>query len=111
MDQIAKAGLDPQRLTTQFELGNTEAIKRAVMAGLGVGWVSRYASALERRAGWLVEVPVAGLRIERPLWLLMPPADRTIAHQQRFADLLMERVWLPPDLQDVRPATKARARG
>lgn len=103
LDHIAKAGLDPQRLITHFELGNTEAIKRAVMAGLGVGWVSRYACALERKAGWLVEVPVAGLRISRPLWLLMPPADRTLVHQKRFADLLQQDSWLPANLSDVRP--------
>jgi DNA-binding transcriptional LysR family regulator len=103
LDRIAQAGMDPDRLSTLFELGNTEAIKRAVMAGLGVGWVSRYACALERKAGWLVEVPVAGVVIGRPLWLLLPPPDRSLIHQQRFADLLLKDDWLPPDLADVRP--------
>ncbi len=107
VDHIAKAGLDPDRLQTLFELGNTEAIKRAVMAGLGIGWVSRYASALERQAGWLAEVDVAGLHIGRTLWLLMPPPDRTTVHQKRFADLLMMGGWLPPVFAEMRPPETA----
>ena len=107
IDRIAQSGLDPDRIQTLFELGNTEAIKRAVMAGLGVGWVSRYASALERKAGWLKEVPVMGLHISRPLWLLMPPVDRTLVHQQRFADLLINGSWLPAELSDAAPGTSS----
>ncbi len=103
IERVAQGGLDPDRLVTLFELGNTEAIKRAVMADLGVGWVSRYACALERQAGWLTEVAVAGLRISRPLWLLMPPAERMLTHQRRLVDLLAGDDWLPADLADVRP--------
>ena len=109
IDRIARTGLDPDGLVTLFELGNTEAIKRAVMAGLGVGWVSRYACALERQAGWLAEVAVADLRVSRPLWLLSRPADRVPGHHQRLVDLLMGDAWLPPPLASVRPPVPAGA--
>jgi len=40
-----------------FELGSTEAIKRLVAAGAGLGCLSRYAVAQALDAGWLVELP------------------------------------------------------
>lgn len=102
--RIAAAGLDPDRLRTHFELGNTEAIKRAAMANLGAGWVSRYSCVFEKRAGWLEEVEVEGLLIQRPLWLYQPPAERSVPHQRRFAELLLARTWLPAAFGAVMPA-------
>ncbi|HEY9720851.1 MAG TPA: LysR family transcriptional regulator [Oscillatoriaceae cyanobacterium] len=93
-DRLAEAGLDPERLNVRFELGNTEGIKRAVMTGLGVGFVSRYATWLEQRAGWLVEVPVEGLDIRRMLWLVRPQTGRP-AHSERFSEMLLSGDWLP----------------
>lgn len=95
LDTLAAAGLDPERLQTRFELGNTEGIKRAVMAGLGVGFVSRFATELERRAGLLVEVPIAGVAITRTLWLLRPTGARQASHQAQFCELLLKGGWLP----------------
>jgi DNA-binding transcriptional LysR family regulator len=48
-----------------MELDHTETIKRAVIAGLGVAFVSRYAIANELRAKRLRVMPVKGLRIRR----------------------------------------------
>ena len=39
-----------------FELGSTEAIKRLVAAGAGLGCLSRHAVTQALEAGWLVEV-------------------------------------------------------
>ena len=39
-----------------FELGSTEAIKRLVAAGAGLGCLSRHAVAQALQAGWLVEL-------------------------------------------------------
>jgi len=52
-------------LRPAMELGHTEAIKRAVMAGLGVAFVSRYAVADDLRSGRLRTLAVQGLRIRR----------------------------------------------
>lgn len=109
MGRIAAAGLDPDRLRTHFELGNTEAIKRAAMANLGAGWISRYSCVFEKRAGWLKEIAVDGLLIQRPLWLYQPPAERSVPHQRRFAELLMGSGWLPADFDAIVPSYPSEA--
>ena len=48
-----------------LELGHTEAIKQAVMAGLGVAFVSIYAARGELETGRLKRVRLQGLRIQR----------------------------------------------
>lgn len=49
------------------ELGNTEAIKRAVAAGMGVSIVPRCAAANELALGTLAEAPHPSLRVRRTL--------------------------------------------
>src|SRR5262245_36077704 len=53
-----------------MSLGSTEAIKRVVAEGVGLAIVSRLAVGAECAAGTLAVLPVAGLRIERPLQLV-----------------------------------------
>lgn len=53
-----------------MELGNIEAIKRAVIAGLGASFVSRFAVADEIAADRLRGWQVAGLDLRRPWYLL-----------------------------------------
>ena len=45
-----------RRSTSRYELGSTEAIKRLVGVGAGIGCVSRHAVAQALREGWLVEL-------------------------------------------------------
>lgn len=93
MEHLALAGVDPESLKVRFELGHSEAIIHAVMAGLGVGFVSRFAVGSERRAGLIGEIPIRGVRIERSLWLVRP--ERAFVHQERFCELLTGEDWLP----------------
>jgi DNA-binding transcriptional LysR family regulator len=51
-----------------LELGSNEAVKRAVAAGLGIGFLSRHAVADALREGWLVEVKTP-----------FPPMNRLLA--------------------------------
>lgn len=53
----------------QIELGHTEAIKKAVEAGLGVSCLSRLAVKRELEQGWLAEVRTP-LKLERSLSLV-----------------------------------------
>ena len=73
-----------------MELGNIEAIKRAVAAGLGAAFLSRYAVADEVAAGRLGAWRVTGLDLRRPWQLIQragaPPAPTAAA----FAALLRE---------------------
>lgn len=71
-----------------MELGNTEAIKRAVMAGLGVAFVSRYTVAGELRAGQLVAVETPELALERVFHLVMPADGFRPRAVQAFLELL-----------------------
>lgn len=100
-DRLSEQRVDPNKLTIRFELNNTEGMKRAVMAGLGVCFVSRYAIAMELAAGLLKEVTVPGLTISRTLWLLRPVADKQTENQRRFCDMLLSGDWVPPSLKPL----------
>lgn len=75
------------RLGPVQEIGNTEAIKRAVEAGLGLSWLSRIAVEREIIACRLVRL-AAPVRIERWFRMLSVPG--------RYQSLLVRRVreWL-----------------
>jgi DNA-binding transcriptional LysR family regulator len=53
-----------------MELDSTEAIKSAVEAGLGVGFVSRWAISKELDLGVLKSVPVDRIRVTRHFTLI-----------------------------------------
>jgi DNA-binding transcriptional LysR family regulator len=53
-------------------LGSTEAIKRAVAAGLGVAIVSHLTIQTELASGQLAILPVRGFQLTRPLYRLCP---------------------------------------
>src|SRR2546429_4348771 len=59
--ELREIGVQPARV---WELGSTEAVKRAVREGLGVGFLSRYAVAEETERG---ELDVFRLRGRKPL--------------------------------------------
>lgn len=54
-----------------MSLGSSEALKRAVAAGLGLAWVSELTLGLELSAGPLETVTVEGFSIRRPLHRLL----------------------------------------
>ena len=96
--QAEDAASDPgdhEKRRVRFELEDAEGIKHAVMAGLGVGFVSRHATRIERQAGLLAEVELEGIELTRTLWVVQPPSTRLGEHHHRFAELLEERSWLP----------------
>jgi LysR family transcriptional regulator, transcriptional activator of the cysJI operon len=64
---LRKAGLSARKLNIAMELDSSEAIKCAVEAGLGVGFVSRWALQKERQLGSLGIVRIPGVRIQRKL--------------------------------------------
>jgi DNA-binding transcriptional LysR family regulator len=62
---LGKAGLRMKSFKSRIELDSTEAIKSAVEAGLGIGFVSRCAIQKEMELQALRVVEVEGLRITR----------------------------------------------
>ena len=64
------------------ELGSSEAVKEAVIAGLGVSVLSAHAVRRELAQGLLFEIPVASLNIERRFHLIhLAHFDLRPAHQ------------------------------
>lgn len=68
VDEVLAAHNVRPRYVAEYD--NPEAIKEAVMDGLGVSVLPTYAVARERAAGLLRAVPVAGLHLERSLKLV-----------------------------------------
>ncbi len=74
-----------------LSLSDTEAIKRAVMAGLGLAAVSRLCIGLELAAGLLVELPTKGLNLQRSLYEVTLRGRRATPSTQAFARLLADQ--------------------
>ncbi|HWB54142.1 MAG TPA: LysR substrate-binding domain-containing protein [Tepidisphaeraceae bacterium] len=75
-------------ITPAMSLGSTEAVKRAVEAGIGVAIISRLAIRQELRAGTLIELPISDLKIVRPLHRLELHGKVRSPATQAFAAML-----------------------
>jgi DNA-binding transcriptional LysR family regulator len=82
---LAAAGFDAPRT---MELGSTEAIKQAVAAGLGLGFVSTAAAADQLALGRVTQVRVRKLAISRMLIRLEVPGRRPSVAAAAFTTLL-----------------------
>jgi DNA-binding transcriptional LysR family regulator len=84
---LRQAGI---KFTTAMELDHIEAIKQAVMAGLGVAFVSRYAVGGEIATRRLCGLRLKGLRIRRHFHVIHNEA-RTVTASGRAFMALLER--------------------
>lgn len=75
-------------IKASMELGHTEAIKQAVMAGLGIAFVSIHAIRGELAAGRLRALRLRGLRIRRHFHIIHNEARTLSASARAFIDLL-----------------------
>ena len=69
---LEKGGLKLKSFRRVMELDSTEAIKSAVEAGLGVGFVSLWAISKELELGRLQVAQVHGIRVKRQFTLITP---------------------------------------
>ncbi|BCO08037.1 LysR family transcriptional regulator [Desulfolithobacter dissulfuricans] len=60
-----------KKFNVLLRLGHTEAIKKAVEAGLGVGCLSSLAVGREVEQGWLVQLPTPFLQLQRELLIVV----------------------------------------
>ena len=79
---LEKAGFKLKDFKSVMDLDSTEAIKSAVEAGLGIGFVSRWAISKELELGALTTFPVRGLQMARHFSLV----TRTGPEQQGAAE-------------------------
>jgi len=70
------------------EVGSSEAVKEAVLAGLGVSVISVHAIAREVERGLIVEVLLKGCRIERYFYLIYRRQFALMHHHKLFLDFI-----------------------
>jgi len=68
-EALREAGIEPGVLRVAAHLGSNEAVKRAVIAGIGVSFVSAISVQWELAQGTLIQVPVADVCIRREFYL------------------------------------------
>lgn len=68
--------------------GHTEAVKQAVMAGLGVGCLSKFTVAQELEHKSLIAFDIKEINLDRPLWII----SRTGSYESRLRKTFVEFV-------------------
>jgi hypothetical protein len=86
---LTLAGLDPAQIRIAAELGSTEAVKRAVEAGLGLAFVSLCTLAASGPAGELRLLPLADEPPARDLLVLTEPGRPLSPLAVAFRELLL----------------------
>jgi DNA-binding transcriptional LysR family regulator len=71
-------------LRIELELGSSEAVKRVVAAGVGIGCLSRNAVAEALSAGWLVELQTRLPKVARALSIVVHRERRTGRTAEQF---------------------------
>jgi DNA-binding transcriptional LysR family regulator len=84
-EELAEQGIRLDQMNVVMVVGNAEAIEIAVEHGLGIAFISRLAARHGLASGRLVEVPVEGLHLERPLYV--------VRNSRCAKTLAQERLW------------------
>src|SRR5574340_209321 len=74
-----------------FEMGSNETIKQAVMAGMGIAFLSAHTVGLEMAVGRLARLPVVGTPLMRQWFVVHRAEKRLLPLAERFRDYLLER--------------------
>jgi LysR family transcriptional regulator, transcriptional activator of the cysJI operon len=87
---LERHGLKRSGLKIAMELDSTEAIKSAVEAGLGIGFVSRSAIAKDLRLNHSIRVvAIDGLKIRRDFLVAYPAGPRTAGAVHEFRKFVL----------------------
>jgi DNA-binding transcriptional LysR family regulator len=78
------------RFQAAMELDHTEAIKQAVMAGLGVAFISVYAVRGEVASGQLHALRLRGIRVQRHFHVIHHEARSLTASARAFMEVLAQ---------------------
>jgi DNA-binding transcriptional LysR family regulator len=86
----AQTNTDLSKFKVTAEFGSSEAVKEAILAGLGVSILSVRAIKRELKLQLLREVPVENCRIERSFYLVMYRPLNILRHHQLFLDFIRQ---------------------
>jgi len=79
------------RARETLEMSSNETIKQAVMAGMGIAFLSTHTIGLELRAGRLVLLAVSGLPVMREWYVIHRRGKRLSPAAQAFKSFLLEQ--------------------
>jgi DNA-binding transcriptional LysR family regulator len=86
LKEHADTDLTQFRISSEF--GSSEAVKEAILAGLGVSILSIRAITRELRLRLLQEIPVMNWRIERSFYLILRRPFNILRHHRIFLDFI-----------------------
>lgn len=92
---LRQRGISLAKLRILQELPGSEAIKRMVAAGAGIGCVSRLGVEDELASGKLVQIHCPKLRIKRSFSILIPQGPDPVGIMQAFSRFLIENAPTP----------------
>jgi len=78
------------RFKSSMELGSNEAIKQAVIGGLGISMLSMYALAHELQTGELAILDIQGFPVEEQWYIVYPEGKKLSIVAQAFFDYLLD---------------------
>lgn len=84
---FAEHGIKPR---SAFEMASNETIKQAVMAGMGIAFISAHTCGLELEAGRLVPLQVAGTPVLRQWFIVRRAEKRMLPAMNDFIGFLRE---------------------
>jgi DNA-binding transcriptional LysR family regulator len=90
------AGPGLPHLNIAAELGSSEAVKEAIIAGLGISVVSVHAIRRELKSGLLTALAIEGCPIERSFYLIYRRQFDLMTHHKIFLDFI--RTYRPESL-------------
>jgi LysR family transcriptional regulator for metE and metH len=98
---FADVGIAPRHV---LEMVGNETIKQAVMAGLGLAFISAHTVSLECEVGRLVKLPVTGTPVVRR-WFVVHRAEKELMPvAETFREFLLAEA---PELMADRPVVKS----
>jgi DNA-binding transcriptional LysR family regulator len=91
-DELRRGGRRVRDLEAPLELGLQESVRSAVLAGFGVGFISRRAVETDLVAGTLAEGRVRGLDLARDIWIARAAGRAGSSAAQAFLAFARERL-------------------
>ena len=88
VEALDKAGLDVLKLKVVGEMGSTEAIKEAVKAGLGFGFISSLAVDLELNLNLIKKIKIKDVEIKRYFYLIYLKNKALMSAEKKFIEFL-----------------------
>jgi DNA-binding transcriptional LysR family regulator len=90
MDALRAAGVDTETLRIRAVVDGNEALKSTVKIGMGAAFFSVVTVARDVERGELAIIPVQGLSISRPFYLVRRAGRRSSPPASAFWDLILE---------------------